>query len=336
MPFLNMKLPNNTINMINNYHESQQEPPRPHLGASLIGHKCERYLWLNFHWAVIEKFEGRILRLFRRGHNEEASIIKDLRSIGVDIRASQSRVDFGNHFSGSVDGIIHSGLPESPNKLHVAEFKTHSKKSFDALVKDGLQKSKPMHYAQLQVYMLGMKIDRGFYMAICKDNDEIYTCRVQLDKEFAESMVVKAKRITMLESLPPPISTDASWFECKFCTAHDFCHGSKTIKESNCRTCAHSTTLEDSTWNCTKWDSIIPVDAQRTGCEYHVTTPELMPYQFKPAHDEWHAIYMINGKAVLNGKDGYASSEILANPDACTNGVADEFKSVFPDAKVVG
>ena len=314
-----MSLLPTTINLINKFHEDKQEKPRPHLGASLIGHPCERWLWLSFHWAVIPKFKGRLLRLFRRGHNEEANILRDLRSIGVDVRASQNKVDFGKHFGGSVDGIIYSGLPESPNKVHLAEFKTHSKKSFDDLVKNGMQKSKPMHYAQMQVYMLGLKLERGFYYAVCKDNDEIHTERVKLDKEFAIKMVTKAHRITMMERLPPPLSTDPSWYECKFCDGHDFCHGSKAIKESNCRTCAHVTCNEDSTWTCTRYDATIPLDAQYNGCDAHVIHPELVPYEFKPGKDEWHAIYIINKKEVINGADGFKSSEILANPDECAN-----------------
>jgi hypothetical protein len=312
-----MSLLPTTVNLINKFHEDKKENPRPHLGCSVIGHNCERWLWLSFHWAVIPKFEGRILRLFRRGHNEEANILRDLRSIGVDVRATQNKVDFGKHFGGSVDGIIHSGLPESPNKVHLAEFKTHSKKSFDDLVKNGMQKSKPMHYAQMQVYMLGLKLDRGFYYAVCKDNDEIYTERVKLDKEFAIKMVTKAHRITMVEALPPPLSTDPSWYECKMCDAHDFCHGSKAIKESNCRTCAHVTSNEDSTWTCTRYDAVIPLEAQYNGCDAHVIHPDLVPYKFKPGKDEWHAIYIINNKEVLNGADGFKSSEILANPSEC-------------------
>ena len=139
------KLPDpvNTIaTMIDQYHSSKKSKPRPHMGVSLLGHHCERWLWINFRWAVVEDFDGRILRLFRRGHSEEDTIIKDLRNIGIDIRSSQRRVDFGNHVSGSLDGVIESGVPEAPKSRHVAEFKTHSKKSFDDMVKNGVEKSK--------------------------------------------------------------------------------------------------------------------------------------------------------------------------------------------------
>jgi CRISPR/Cas system-associated exonuclease Cas4 (RecB family) len=313
-----MAMIENTVTLIDKYHESRQEPPRFHLGGSLIGHKCERYLWLSFRWAVIEKFEGRLLRLFRRGQLEETQIIKDLRSIGVDIRSTQDKVDFGKHFSGSVDGIIYSGLSES-NKKHVAEFKTHSKKSFDDLEKSGLQKSKPLHYAQMQVYMLGLKIDRGFYLAVCKDDDRIYTERIRLDKDFAEKLVEKAHRITMSDRLPPPITTDPTWYECKFCPAHEFCHKSKMTLEVNCRTCAHVTAKEDSTFYCERWEDSIPGKNQYEGCPSHVLHPDLVPWKMESAHDQWHAIYYIDGKPVLNGEDGFASSEILANPSECAN-----------------
>lgn len=314
-----MSLLPTTINLINRYHEDSREEPRPHLGCSMLGHKCERWLWLSFHWAVIPKFDGRILRLFRRGHEEEKFVIRDLRNIGVDVRGTQTRVDFGKHVSGSLDGVIMDGLPESPNKKHVLEIKTHSKKSFDDLISNGVQKSKPLHYAQMQVYMLGTKVDRAFYYAICKDDDRIHTERIKLDKQFAEKLIAKGHRIAMMEGLPPPLSTDPTWYECKFCDGYDFCHGSKMIKESNCRTCAHSSTMEDSTWHCTKWDSTIPENAQHEGCDWHVIHPELVPYQFKPAHDEWHGIYIINNKEVLNGNDGFKSSEILANPTECAD-----------------
>lgn len=314
-----MSLLPTTINLINQHHESGKDRPRGHMGCSLLGHKCDRYLWLNFRWAVIPKFEGRLLRLFRRGHLEEPQVLKDLRAIGCDVRGTQTKVDFGKHVSGSLDGIIMNGLPESTNKKHVLEIKTHSKKSFDDLVKNGVEKSKPMHWAQMQVYMLGTKLDRAFYYAVCKDNDEIYTERVKLDKKAAEAFIERGQRIAMSEGMPEPMSYDPTWYECKWCDSHDVCFGSKTVKEANCRTCAHVTPMDDSTWQCTKWDAPIPENAQHEGCDFHVIHPEMVPYEFKPAKDEWHAIYIINNKEVLNGNDGFKSSEILANPSECAD-----------------
>ena len=216
--------PTNSIAaLIDKAHESRQEKPRPHMGCSMLGHPCDRYLWLSFRWAVVEKFKGRILRLFRRGQLEENTITQDLRAIGIDIRSTggaQSKVDFGCHVSGSIDGVIYHGVPEALNKKHIAEFKTHSKKSFDDLGKQGVEKSKPMHFVQMQVYMLGTQIDRALYLAINKDNDEIYTERVRLDKPLAEKYVERGKRIALSDRMPPPLSTDPTYFMCKFCPAY--------------------------------------------------------------------------------------------------------------------
>ncbi|MFN6301952.1 MAG: hypothetical protein ACK42H_07155 [Planctomycetota bacterium] len=308
--------------LIDKYHESKADKPRPHLGASLLGHPCDRWLWLSFRWAVQPKFPGRILRLFRRGQNEEATIISDLRAIGVDVRrvSAQHKVDFGSHVSGSLDAIIDKGVPEAPKAKHVAEFKTHSKKSFDALVKDGVEKSKPEHFVQMQVYMHGTQIDRALYVAVCKDDDRIYTERVKYDKETAEKYIRRGHYIALSDRMPPPISTDASWYQCKFCDAHKFCHEDKKTQFANCRTCAHATAKSDSTWHCARWDDVIPLDAQRTGCESHVLHPDLVPWERKEGPDEWTAIYMINGKEVANGAPAngvYSSREILANPSEC-------------------
>lgn len=208
--------------LIDQHHEQAAEVPRPHLGASTLGHACDRWLWLSFRWAVQPKFPGRILRLFRRGHEEETNIISDLRAIGMDVRkvSSQHRVDFGSHVSGSLDAIIDSGVPDAPKAKHIAEFKTHSKKSFDALVKDGVEKSKPEHFVQMQVYMQGTGLDRALYLAVCKDDDRIHTERVKFDKEVAGKAIARGQRIALTDRMPEPISDDPSWYECKFCPAH--------------------------------------------------------------------------------------------------------------------
>lgn len=324
-----MKIPESEHNiqaLIDKAHEAKAELPRPHMGASALGHPCDRWLWLSFRWAVQPSFPGRILRLFRRGHQEEANIISDLRAIGMDVRkvSSQHRVDFGGHVSGSLDAIIDAGVPEAPKTKHVAEFKTHSKKSFDALVKDGVEKAKPEHFVQMQIYMAGTGLDRALYLAVCKDDDRIHTERVKFDKDVALPAIQRGQRIALLDRMPEPLSADPSWYQCKFCDGRDQCFGSKTTKHANCRTCALSTPLSDSTWHCAKWDDVIPVDAQHKGCDGHVLHPDLVPWQRKDGPDEFTAVYEINGVNVANGdpeiEGVFSSRELLANPAACAGG----------------
>lgn len=326
-----MKIPEPEISiqsLIDAHHENIAEQPRSHMGASSLGHHCDRWLWFQFRWVVRSKFPGRILRLFRRGHNEEPTIISDLRAIGIDVRkvSAQHRVDFGSHVGGSLDAIIERGVPGAPKAKHIAEFKTHSKKSFDALVKDGVEKSKPEHFVQMQVYMMGTKIDRALYVAVCKDDDRIHTERLHYDHSVASKAIDRGKRIALSDRMPEPISSDPSWYACKWCDGHDQCFGSKTTKQVSCRTCAHSTALPDTTWHCARWDSLIEFEYQLAGCDSHVLHHDIVPWKRKDSSVEWVAAYEINGRTLNNGapdENVYSSKELLANPDAC--GTGDEF-----------
>jgi hypothetical protein len=315
--------PTNTIaSLIDRHHESMQEPPRGHMGCSEIGHHCERWLWLKFRWAVIDKFNGRTLRMFRRGQLEERTIIEDLRAIGITIHSTeggQSRVKFDWHVSGSIDGIIEYGVPEAPHKRHIAEFKTHNTKSFDDVEKQGVEKSKPQHYTQMQLYMLGTGIDRALYFAICKDDDRIYTERVKFDKDYAERALAKGQRLVKEDCIPPPISTNPSWYQCKWCPAYSFCHEKEPLKQVNCRTCAFSEPLMDGTWRCNKHDADdIPLDYQRVGCDDHRINPQLAHWKLLLEGDDY-SVLEINGKPVKNGVGGYSSREIFANPSLCAD-----------------
>jgi hypothetical protein len=114
--------------------------------------------------------------------------------------------------------------------------------------------------------------------------------------------------------MPEPIAgASASWYLCKFCPSYDFCHISKTTKQVNCRTCAHSTPKDDGTWHCARWGDTIPTEAQYTGCNSHVLHPDLVPWKLTGSKGDWSAVYEAEGRQIVNGDDGYHSSEIVAN-----------------------
>jgi hypothetical protein len=314
------------VERIDEHHRKTTDTQRGHMGGSILGHKCERYLWLMFRWSFQENFSGRMRRLFRRGHLEERTIVSDLRAIGIDIRNvgdHQSKVDFGCHVSGSVDGIIYGGVPNFETTKMLAEFKTHNKRSFDAVARKGVQETKPMHYAQMQVYMLGTKIHKALYVAVCKDNDEMYTEIIDFDEPFAERLLNKGKFVTLANEAPPKISDDPSWFTCKMCPASAMCHNKQPTKQVNCRTCAHSTPKEDGTWDCDRFESAgIPEEFQRKGCPAHVLHPDVVPWPRIESSTPVEAVYEINGKFIRNGEgdaNTFTSVELVSNTDACVN-----------------
>ena len=335
------KLATQTLDAIDAATLAQAESGfRPHLGASQIGKNCERALWLSFRWAKRAKFPARILRLFARGHREEANLTALLQSAGVRVSTfdpatgKQYRLG-GAHFSGSCDGMAEN-VPEAPKTRHIVEYKTSGAKAFAKLQDYGVQKAQPTHYDQMQCYMHWSGLTRALYVSVNKDNDELHIERIDYDKEHAESLQAKAERIIYADRMPEPVSADPSWYECKFCEYHDQCHGSRMVSEVNCRTCCHSTPTKQGRWHCARWQSDIPTDAQRTGCDSHVLHLDLVPWQMKGGYGEWSAVYVVDGVEVVNGEDGYKSSEMIANAALCASGVADEWRARFPGVRVVG
>lgn len=246
-----------TRDAIDSYHEANQEDGRrAHLGASIIGRSCSRALWYTFRWARSPRHKGRLLRLFRRGHEEEPRMINDLRDVGVEVHCvepdtgKQFRVsEVGGHFGGSMDGCA-LGIHEAPKTWHVLEFKTSGDKPFQKLKKQGVLAAKPEHYAQMQVYMHLTGMTRAFYMAVNKNDDELYTERVKYDAEFAIRVVEKARRIITAQQ-PLERIGGPDWYECKWCDYYDICHDTN-LPERNCRTCLSSTPeLDgDGRWSC--------------------------------------------------------------------------------------
>jgi hypothetical protein len=266
------------------YESKAEDGHRLHLGASLIGHACERYLWLTFRWAKAKRWPGRMLRLFETGQLEESRIVRNLRDIGATVHdtapdGKQWRVEaFGGHFAGSMDAAA-VGLPEAPKTWHVLEFKTHNEKSFKDLQSKGVEKSKPQHWAQMQTYMGLTGMDRALYFAVCKNDDSIYTERVEFDSvEFAKIME-RAERVIKAAEPPLRCSNDPSWYVCKMCDFHPMCHGEEA-PDVNCRTCAHSTPVTDiegGAWDCKEFGQVGLI-AQREShrCSSHRYIPILL------------------------------------------------------------
>lgn len=307
------------------YVKHDRDGHRAHLGASLIGEPCERRLWYTFRWAGREKHDGRMLRLFEVGNKAEERFAHGLRLAGVTVEThdndgNQFRVnDHGGHFGGSLDGVG-LGLVEAPKSWHVLEFKTHGEKSFNKLVKEAVKKAKPLHWAQMQVYMGYTDIDRAMYLAENKNTSELYCERVKFEPEAFARLKAKALRVIESTEPPPRISNDPTCWDCKYCPFHSVCHGER-LPEVNCRTCAHSTPVVDASnegkWHCAHHNDHVPVDFQRTGCGTgHRYIPILLEKSARAVDFQGGAVtYEVNGTnetfANGDGTDGTLTSEEL-------------------------
>ena len=272
------------------YERGDTEARRGYLGASAIGDECERKLWYEFRWAhAPEGFEGRMLRLFQTGHREEERLINYLKRIGVEVdeidpaTGRQFAVSaIGGHFRGHMDGRA-TNVPGAPVVAHVVECKTHNDKSFKALVKDGVARAKPQHYAQMQAYMHLNGLTRALYIAVNKNDDALHTERVAYDAGFAMQIMAKAERIIAADHAPARLHEDPTSraaFACNWCAARSICHGGAYAGRS-CRTCLHATAVIDGgdrgAWHCARWGRQIKRDAQAQGCPAHAYLPSLVP-----------------------------------------------------------
>lgn len=273
------------------YVDAREDDERTYLGASVIGEPCERKLWYGFRWVYDpEQFDGRKLRLFETGHREEARMIDDLRRAGVEVwdrdpddpQKQIGVVAIGGHFRGHLDGIG-VGFVEAPKAAHVLELKTHNTKSFAALLAHGVAESKPLHHAQMQVYMHLMSLTRAFYLAHHKDTDELYAERIRYDSSYAMWLMAKAQHVITaarpLAKLHDDPEHKMAW-PCRCCPALAGCHQGGWARR-NCRTCIHSTPeLDgDGRWHCERHRRDLTKSDQRAGCAHHLYIPELVPGQ---------------------------------------------------------
>lgn len=308
------------VKIYDHYKKTNVWKPRPHLGASIVGGKCDRALWYSFRWATHVLFEGRILRLFDSGNREEFRLVVDLRNAGVTVYDKDpssgrqfSFQDVGGHFSGSMDAAM-LGLIEAAKTWHVGEFKTHNIRLFELLKKDGLKKAHEKHWHQINTYMGWSKMTRGAYFAVCKDTDEIYLERVEFDPVQFERDRARAERVIRMTVPPARISNDPSWYECKFCDHYATCHVGRAPMVS-CRTCVHSTPeilpdVTDGPWTCGKHNKHLSYadgkGDQIDACGDHLYIPDLLGFaEVIEGGDDWIAYKnRRNGKPFVNAAVG--------------------------------
>ena len=253
---------------------------RSHLGASLIGRECKRYLWYVFRWCLHEKTTGRQQRLFNRGHREEARFIEWLEGIGFKVwfenrdegpnekgEYPQYRIsDVMGHFGGSLDGI--AVLPERYGIAEpvLLEFKTNGTGAgFNKLADDGMPIAKPEHFAQTSTYGKKYNFRYCVYLNINKNDDSLHIEVVKLNHNLGEQMIMKAEQIIMSQTAPARLSDNPTFHKCGYCHMKEVCHKGAVV-EVNCRSCAFARPVENAEWFCEVYNGNIPKDFIAKAC----------------------------------------------------------------------
>jgi hypothetical protein len=282
---------------IGDAYRAKEEGHRSHLGASILGAECARAVYYSFRWATKPNFEGRMIRLFNRGHLEEGRFIALLLMMGAEVlqqdeHGKQFRISFAEgHGGGSGDGMG-LGIPDLvPGTWALTEFKTHSEKSFIDLAGDlaswrahvadptrnafmgkGVRETKFEHFVQMQLYMRKMELACAVYFAINKNTDDIYAEIVLLDSALADEFLARGEKLVYLEQPPKKISTSPGFYKCRFCDHRPVCH-LKAAPDINCRTCQYSTPERQTdsegrgVWTCALRKIVLSKELQQTGCD---------------------------------------------------------------------
>ena len=209
---------------------------RRYLGASRLGVSCERALQYEFAQAPADhgrEAEGRMLRIFERGHVIEDCMVEWLRSAGFDLRTRKADGEqFGfseadGRLQGHVDGVIVGG-PDGFAYPCLWENKCLGAKSWRDIEKNRLAVSKPVYAAQVAVYQAYLELHEhpAIFTAVNADTMEIYTELVPFDAALAQRMSDRAVKViaaTEAGELLPRSFADPTHFECRMCTWQDRC-----------------------------------------------------------------------------------------------------------------
>lgn len=223
--------------------ENAAQPPRNYIGASRLGEECLRKLGYEFHHSPKDEgreFQGRTLRIFERGHTGEDNMARRLRLAGFTLvthRPDGNQIGFGTGWkeergcytiSGHLDGVITA----APYEAGIAcpalwENKCLGEKSFSDLVKKGVRASKPVYFAQMQLYMayLDLSANPALFTAENGNTGEIYAEKVAFDAAAAQAASDKGVQV-VTSSCPeelPRVATKATDFRCKFCDYAERC-----------------------------------------------------------------------------------------------------------------
>ncbi len=267
--------------------------PRAYLGASAMGHPCDRKLWLQFRWALEPELSAKSLKAIADGHASEAIMAERLRAVpGVTLYTEdENGLQFGfedvdGHFRGNLDGVI-EGIKQS-KAVHVWEHKCVNQKKFDKLVSlvnadeaNALENWDPIYYAQAQLYMHYFELNRHYLTCASPGTRDVCSVRTKIDKEVVAFLIERANAIVRADDPPLKLSESPDHPACRWCDYKDLCHGDRRVPKVSCRTCGHSTPAEAATWTCSLRNKRLDVDAQLASCRAHMYHPDLLAHLAK-------------------------------------------------------
>jgi len=165
--------------------------------ASELGNECLKYLVLNrTRWEEKTLHDAKLQMIFDMGKMVEESVMQDLREAGFVIVEQQRPFSWAKYqITGSIDCKI-----AIDGKTYPTEIKSAAPFSFNSINSIEDMKRHKWHYmrkypAQLTLYLLMDGKDRGLFIFKNKSTGELKEIFLDLDYDFAESLIKKAEAI---------------------------------------------------------------------------------------------------------------------------------------------
>ena len=133
---------------------------------------------------------------------------------------TRSPVDKASLVRGHIDGVILGGPAIGVAWPVLWEHKALNAKSWGDVVKRGVALSKPVYFAQLQIYMAYMELGAALFTALNKDTQELHHEVVPFDPTEAQTLSDKAVdviRAAAAGELPPRIAANPDFYLCRWC-----------------------------------------------------------------------------------------------------------------------
>lgn len=215
----------NVLEKIDAYLDTQNDPPRNYLGASIIGIECDRQLWYKCH-AEPEEITPRTKRIFSLGDAIEQEVVLMLHEAGfegvwtVDPKTKKQYGFNDGVFGGHVDGVLkHEGVS------YAFDVKSASKNRFGEFKRKELKDVSREYYIQILLYVKYLRTNKGMVIFYNKDNSEMHIEIVEPDGALADIAQERALDIYNMEYEPERRWSDPTFFKCRWCHFHEKCWG---------------------------------------------------------------------------------------------------------------
>ena len=229
------------------------------LGAGRTGHPlapvpwdrgCERALWFEMKQYPSDRpFPAKLYRIFDMGHAAEPIVAGNLRAAGFTLITDDGK---GNQYGfaiakdpetgharykGFVDGVITAG-PESVGGVKLKypflwENKAINDKKFEKFLAEGVERSHPQYYGQIQSYMnfLQLYANPALLTVLNRDTGEVRVEFVRFNQKHCQAIIDRAARIVEAKGplLLERAADDYTKIPCKWC---DFASHCKKAEEN--------------------------------------------------------------------------------------------------------